>query len=268
MTSFHAITGRPLIGITGRRLPSSELGALEVRYQRTAINMYFADFAQAVHRAGGLPVELPYEAATPELVGRLDGLVVSGGQDVDPDRWNGPAECAKGPIDTARDAYETVLIQAALETGTPVLGVCRGAQLINVVLGGTLVADLPADELDHVSTGEPVHVRTHTVTFEPGSLCERLYGASATVNSLHHQAVATPGQGVIVTGRAKDGVAEAFEVTHKSVLGVQWHPEWLDVDPSFRWLVHTAVDRTFGCLETPRLASRVQTPDPQALSCI
>lgn len=247
MTTFHPVEGRPLIGITGRRLPSRELSTLEERYRQTSVSMYFADFAQAVHRAGGLPVELPYEAATAETVQRLDGLVVTGGQDVSPERWGGPLECARGPLDDARDAYETVLIEAALEAGTPMLGVCRGAQLINVVLGGTLVPDLSPAELDHTSAGAAVGDRSHAVVFEPGSLCHRLYGPGTTVNSLHHQAIAEPGSGVTVVGRAEDGVVEAIEVADKPVLAVQWHPEWLDADPSFRWLVNVAIDRTFGC---------------------
>ena len=247
MTTFHPVEGRPLIGIPGRRLPSSDLPGLEERYRRTSVSMYFTDFAQAVAAAGGLPVELPYEAASPEMVGRLDGLVVTGGQDVSPERWGGPLECARGPLDMARDEYESILVEAALAAGTPMLGVCRGAQLINVVLGGTLVPDLSPVEVDHTSTGSAVGDRTHAVAFEPGSLCYRLYGADATVNSLHHQAVASPGAGVRVVGRAADGVVEAIEIVDKPVLAVQWHPEWLTADPSFRWLVNVAVDRSFGC---------------------
>lgn len=250
MAPFHAIGGRPLIGITGRSLPSDNVSTLEQRYQATSINMYFADFAQAVHQAGGIPVELPYEAAAAATVDRLDGLVITGGQDISPQLWGGPAECVKGPVDMTRDSSESVLIAAALESGTPLLGVCRGAQLINVVLGGTLVGDLPSSVIDHTAQGQPVGARTHQVTFSEDSLSRQLYGTTTTVNSLHHQAVDRPGAGVTVVGRADDGVVEAFEVVGKPVLAVQWHPEWLDTDPAFTWLVHTAIDRRFGCLNT------------------
>lgn len=244
---MHTSGERPLIGITGRRLPSGALSQIEERYRHTSMMVYFSDFARGIAAAGGVPVELPYEAAVPELVDRLDGLVVTGGQDVSPERWDGPPLCAKGPIDTDRDNYEAVLIEAALAIDLPVLGVCRGAQLINVVLGGTLVPDLGGSAVDHTSGEHAVGARTHDVTFELGSLAARLYGPRTAVNSLHHQAVATPGVNVRISGRAPDGVVEAIEMAGRPLLGVQWHPEWLEDDPAFRWLVNVAVDRRFGC---------------------
>lgn len=222
---------------------------LEERYQRHQFDMFFSAFPVAVAAAGGLPVELPYEAATGAVVTRLDGLVITGGQDVEPRQWGGDLACAVGPIDPARDAYELTLAKAALEGGVPVLGVCRGMQLLNVALGGTLVGNLDTP-IDHTSKGRQTSERVHSVDTNERSLARALFGARAQVNSLHHQAVDEPGSGVTVTGRASDGTAEILEVAGAPVLGVQWHPEWHDEpDPSFRWLVHAAVDRAFGCFE-------------------
>ena len=241
---------RPLIGITGRRLPSTALSAIEERYQHTAIDMYFSDFAKWIHAAGGIPVELPYEAGDKDTVARLDGLLITGGQDVTPSLWNGPTEAVKGDTDIHRDHYEMALASYAIADGVPVLGICRGAQVINVARGGTLVPDLPTTPIDHVSSGLPVETRQHDVTFEEGSLASRLYGETSKVNSLHHQSVHQCGEGILVTGRAGDGTVEAFEIPGHLVLGVQWHPEWLGVlDPSIQWLVNVAADRAVGCHE-------------------
>lgn len=241
---------KPLIGITGRRLPSGALSTIEDRYRNTQIDTYFSDFPRWVHAAGGIPVELPYEAGARETVTRLDGLLITGGQDVCPRRWGGKAETAIGAVDILRDEYEVTLAKAALDLHLPLLGICRGAQVVNVAQGGTLVADLPSRPIDHVATGLPVHTLQHEVLFAEGSLARKVYGRSARVNSLHHQAVDRCGEGVTVTGRAPDGTAEAIEVFGRPVLGVQWHPEWLgDLDPSFEWLVEAANDRLIGYRE-------------------
>jgi putative glutamine amidotransferase len=122
------------------------------------------------------------------------------------------------------------------------LCVCRGAQLLNVALGGTLVQHL--DEADtHALWDTPRSERCHTVRVAAGSQAEQLYGTSLETNSLHHQAVGRPGEGVLVTGTAEDGVVEAFEVQGRpEVFAVQWHPEMLTdtIDPAFLWLVREA----------------------------
>nr|WP_218680932.1 gamma-glutamyl-gamma-aminobutyrate hydrolase family protein [Rhodococcus qingshengii] len=235
---------KPLIGITGRRLPSASLATLEPRYQKTSIDMFFSDFPKWVAAAGGLPVEIPYEGADPDLMQHLHGVIITGGQDVDPSRYNGDPSSVKGPTDTDRDHYEVTLATAALESDVPILGVCRGAQIINVALGGTLVPDLTPMPIDHVSIGLPVETMQHTVDFTPGSLAHDLYGDRAMVNSLHHQAVDQPGRDVQVTGRADDGTVESFEIAGRRALAVQWHPEWVEyLDPAFEWIVRAAASR-------------------------
>lgn len=240
----------PLIGLTGRRFPGSTLPLLEGRYQKHSFDMHFSAFPAAVAAAGGLPVELPYEAGRAAVVERLDGIVITGGQDVEPTRWGGDPMCAVGQVDPTRDAYELDVINAALELNIPILGVCRGMQLINVALGGTLVPHLANDVIDHTAPGQGTGDRVHTVATVQGSVASALFGEEVAVNSLHHQAVDAPGRGLVVTGRAADRTAEALEMPGRPVLGVQWHPEWLEEpDGSFQWLINAATDRAFGCIE-------------------
>ena len=192
------------------------------------VDAYLSEYADAVARAGGVPLHLPMLVDQAEVVAsRIDALILVGGADIgdEPDR----------------DAFEFALLGAVLAAGKPVLGICRGAQVINVALGGTLVADLPRGiGADHADLSQPRGLRRHRVTMTRGSLASRLYGETVEVNSFHHQAVDTPGEGVLVVGRADDGVAEVIEVFGRPVLGLQWHPETLDDDPCFGWLVGAA----------------------------
>lgn len=242
---------RPLIGITGRQLTLGMLANTSPRFREQRINTYFTDFDECVAQAGGIPVDLPFVAGAAGVVDRLDGLVVTGGQDVHPSRWGGQAvvDPAIDPRwdhdahDEERDTYEAALIEAALAAGIPVLGVCRGHQLLNVVLGGTLVEHLGPGPIVHAtehaapSGGDPAHV----VEFVPGSWAHEVYGDRRVVNSWHHQAVDRPGRGVVVTGRTSDGVVESIGVEGRPAVGVQWHPEWsVQPDPVFDWLVDVA----------------------------
>jgi putative glutamine amidotransferase len=148
--------------------------------------------------------------------------------------------------DLDRDAYEIALVRAAIDRGIPVLGVCRGLQVLNVALGGTLIADLGAGPVSHLSSATAPHdgAEDHLVTFTDGSLAQALFGSRSTTNSWHHQAVDRCGLGLVVTGRTSDGVIEAVEVPGAPILGVQWHPEWMvRSDPAIAWLVRTAGER-------------------------
>jgi len=142
-------------------------------------------------------------------------------------------------FDRARDDRELALLAAALDRGLPVLAICRGLQLLNVHLGGTLHQHLAA----HPVGGDGVH----EVRFAAGSVLRGLYGPRCPVNSLHHQAVATPATGLACVGHAPDGVVEAVELTGRPVIGVQWHPELLArTEPVFAWLVSAAASRETG----------------------
>lgn len=242
------MNGKPLVGITGRRFRLGLIAGADPRYGDACMNTYMSDFGTRIARAGGLPVELSYDADPAEVCERLSGVVITGGQDVHPARWGGDLSVVRGidprtdpnVHDPDRDDYELALTRAAIVRGIPVLGVCRGMQIVNVALGGTLIADLPAGPVSHLSTlAAPTDGDVeHLVTFEPASTAAAVFGASTTTNSWHHQAVDRCGDGLVVSGRAADGVVEAIEVPGAPILGVQWHPEWMkNDDPALAWLV-------------------------------
>jgi putative glutamine amidotransferase len=240
---------KPLIGITGRQLALGMVANTSPRFREQRIGTYFTAFAECVAAAGGIPVAVPFAADAADVVDRLDGVIVSGGQDVHPSRWGGisTVDPSVDPRwdhdvhDAERDAYEAALISAAVDAGTPLLGVCRGHQLLNIVLGGTLIEHLEDGPIVHSTQhaaptdGDPAHI----VEFAAGSWTYDVYGPSRVVNSWHHQAVDQLGRGLRVTGRAPDGVVESIALHDRPVVGVQWHPEWsaTQPDPVFSWLV-------------------------------
>ena len=209
---------RPRIGLT------LDLDEQACRYQLPRA------YADAVLAAGGLPVPIPYGdgAVAGAYLALCDGLVVTGGAfDVPPERYGASRSAACGPAKVERTDFEWALCEAALAGRIPLLGVCGGMQLVNVVRGGTLVQDLPAGTgLSHEQP-EPKDRPWHAVEIVPGTLLASLVGGQPLpANSTHHQAVDRPGAGVLVSGRAPDGVVEAIELPDAPfALGVQWHPE-------------------------------------------
>jgi putative glutamine amidotransferase len=187
-------------------------------------------YPDAVLAAGGLPLLLPQgdAAATGAWLALCDGLVIAGGAfDIAPERYGEARRPGLGPMKEARTEFEWALCEAALAAGIPLLGVCGGMQLVNVVRGGTLHQDLPAElGLSH-EQAPPKDAPSHEVEIVPGTLLAGLVGPEPLrANSTHHQAVNRPGSGVLVSARARDGVVEAIELPdHPFALGVQWHPE-------------------------------------------
>lgn len=214
---------RPRIGITTQR----HAGTPEIKRGRP---IYFlsAEYADRVREAGGVPLLLPPGAVEPEVLDGLDGLLLSGGEDVDPRYYGEAAIPELGTVDAGRDTQELPLAKAAAERRMPILAICRGIQLLNVSLGGTLYQDLPAQHegaLGHVQD-EPVHVSIHDVKMAPDSLIAKLAGATdLRVNTFHHQAVKDLAPGLKATAWADDGVIEALEGSQGWMVGVQWHPE-------------------------------------------
>ena len=233
-------TGRkPLIGLPGRRKRSSQIEGFPEKLDHLEIDMYMADYARAVLQAGGLPVHLPLDADPLDYLGVVDGLVFTGGADLDPATYDAPNEASD--VEPIRDTFELALLSGALEAAIPTLGICRGLQLINVHAGGSLNQDEPS----HARYDVDPSSRTHTVTIEPASRLSLMFGSAAEVNSLHHQTVATLGEGLSVVARAPDGTIEAVEMPGRDLIAVQWHPEMLDpahadVDPLMQWLVQRA----------------------------
>ena len=207
-------------------------------------------YARTVQRAGGVAVLLPVDPVVTvspgPLLERLDGLILAGGADVDPASY-GHAP-APGTTDTRpeRDQFELGLARGALETGLPVLGICRGFQLINVAAGGTLDQHLP-DRLGHERHRTvPGHFDEHEVELTPGSRVAAICGeARLTVSSHHHQGLDLVGEGIEVTGVATDdGTPEAFEIPALPyAIGVQWHPEIDEKDSLIASLVDAARER-------------------------
>jgi putative glutamine amidotransferase len=191
------------------------------------------NYCDTITAAGGLPVLLPHE---PEQAGdyldRIDGLIVTGGAfDVDPALFGAATRHPTVKTKDRRTAFEQAILQAALKRDRPVLGICGGQQLLNVVLGGTLIQHIPA-EIEAALAHEQPNPRTepgHKVRVVPGTLLHRITGqAELAVNSAHHQAAKTTGPGVVVDATAEDGVIEGIEHPgYRFCLGVQWHPEYL-----------------------------------------
>ena len=205
-------------------------------------------YVALVRRAGGIPVLLPpVGPARPELLERLDGLVLTGGADIDPARYGGVADPALGYTRPDRDESEFEMFRLARAAGLPVLAVCRGLQLVNVALGGTLIAHLP-DRVGHEGHSggpgafTPVEVRT-----TPGSALAGVVGPGLTAHCHHHQAIDVLGAGLAATAHAADGTVEGVEYADGGtfLLGVQWHPEADDADDRLmRALVGAARART------------------------
>lgn len=257
MNDLQTPDRRPLIGITGRRFRLSLIQGADPRYGDRCLDTSLSDFATRIAAAGGVPVTLSFDAEAEAACEWLSGVVIAGGQDVHPACWGGDTSVVQDvdprahtmAHDVDRDAYEIALVRAALARGIPVLGVCRGLQVLNVALGGTLVPDLPAGPVSHLSaeTAPSDGADDHVVTFTDGSLARELFGEQALTNSWHHQAVDSCGTGLVVTGRASDGVVESVELPGSPVLGVQWHPEWMvRSDPAMTWVVQAAAQHLAG----------------------
>jgi len=209
-----------------------------------SFDLHFADYGRSVALAGGLPVELTRDADVEDMVSRLDGLVMSGGADVEPHHYGHEPHELLGAVEPERDEWEFALYAAARERGLPILAICRGFQLVNVAHGGTLRQHVELHEgAGHPQWDVDGRKTTHSVSCRNSSLTAQVVGGSLEVNSLHHQTLDTLGQGLVVGATASDGVVESFYTSDASVLAVQWHPELLPApDPTFVWLVKTAIE--------------------------
>lgn len=225
---------RPLIGITTYR-EQARWGGWDI----PAV-LLPAGYADAVFAAGGEPVLLPTGSTSAAVAARLDGLVVAGGADVDPAAYGASPDPQLGPLRPDRDAAEAAILTAAFDRSLPLLAICRGMQLVNVVLGGDLVQHLPDQPGADVHDPGPGLFGDRTVRVAAGSRLHAVLGASAPARCHHHQAIGRLAAGLAAAAWADDGVIEAVERPGPVFcVGVQWHPEVGDDPRLFAALVES-----------------------------
>jgi len=239
---------KPLIGVTTSELRPGELATLRRHGEPPHAEMALGiPYVRALEAAGGVPVVMPplALAGIPALLARLDGLLLSGGPDLSPSAYDQLPHSQLGSTEPRLDAFEYAIVREALSLGLPVLGICRGAQAMNVACGGTLHQHLPE------VVGEAIAHRqcevggcpTHVVEVLAGSRLADVVGSGQLrVNSFHHQAVDRLGSGLRASARAPDGTIEAIEdPAQQFVVGVQWHAEALVEDRVHRALFEQLV---------------------------
>ena len=244
----------PIIGITTRK-DFTAAGLQVVMVQQA--------YTQAILEAGGTPVLIPSDLPAEswhELYKRLDGVLFTGGGDIAVEHFNGQEHPKVGGVDEARDLIELELARLAATDGKPFLGICRGLQVANVALGGSLYTDIPDqvpgslkhDWQDPEVYKERTHL-VHPVRVEPGSRLGEILGrAVVDVNSLHHQGIKDLAPGLKAVAYAPDGIVEAVELPgHPFGVAVQWHPEWLTDQAAMRRLFKSFVEAAGDGAEQP-----------------
>ncbi len=233
---------QPLIGIS----------SASITVDNKVYNRAYWPIANGVANAGGLPVYIPTgleESVLRAIYDRLDAVLLPGGPDVDPSIYGQERHPKVVQIDDPRDTLELTLARWTVEDDRPVFGICRGHQILNVALGGTLVQDIPSQvetDLTHdLPDEDPRNTLLHSVTLDPQSRLANILGKTEfRVNSLHHQSVQEAAPNVKITGHSPDGIVESLEIPeHPFALSVQWHPEDLvDDDDAMKALFKAFVD--------------------------
>lgn len=229
----------PLIGLTGRRKTAGQIIGTPDSLHHLEGDWFYADYARGILDAGGLPVNLPLDADPTRYIDRLDAILLSGGADIAPDRYGAASETDDFPPEPQRDEFEWQLFTAAAERELPILGICRGLQMVNVASGGSLNQHVP----EHAAFDDHPATLLHGLKLETDSVLGSIYPADHRVNSLHHQTVDRVGAGLRVTARSDDQTVEGLEHESLPIVAVQWHPEMLPTranDPIFSWLVTAA----------------------------
>lgn len=222
---------KPIIGISSSVIVDDS-GSF-AGYKRAYVNK---DYVDAVIKAGGVPLIIPFNTDKEVIISQaqvIDGLIISGGQDVSPYNYGQEPSPLLGETFPERDTYEMLLLEEAKKRNLPILGICRGFQIINVAGGGTLYQDLSLigkSVLKHNQVSKPT-LKTHKIHIEENSVISEIFGKETMVNSFHHQALDKVADDFKVVARASDGVVEAIQhKTYKFLVGVQWHPEMLAVE--------------------------------------
>ncbi len=231
---------KPLIGITTRNGKDGD-GHPTTTLQHS--------YSLAVLQAGGIPIPIPSMLPADDfldLYSRLDGILFSGGGDVSLEYFDGSDHPRIGEVDEKRDTTEITLMRTAVQDKKPLLGICRGAQVMNVALGGTLythIIDQLKGAVDHDYPGSLRRTIVHPVNVDESSRAAEIFGETLLhVNSLHHQGLKDIAPGLKVVGYAPDGLPEVVELPgHPYAVGVQWHPEWLTDQPAMQRLFKSFV---------------------------
>jgi putative glutamine amidotransferase len=233
-------------------MPKSVIGLTTSRMRNLARLSVFGTnvcYSKSVVDAGGIPILIPLSLSDDDLellLSRVDGILFTGGYDVDPRSYgNRPHPKVEG-VDADRDNIEIQLVKALIQRGKPFFGICRGCQVINIALGGSLYEDLEEQfsvEIQHDNHDRPRNYLAHTADIQPGSYISQALGTGLIkVNSLHHQGVNRIAPGLKISALAPDGLVEAFElVNYPFGLAVQWHPEELQESASMRSLFQAFV---------------------------
>ena len=229
--------GRPIVGITTYLTPA----AWGAWHQDAALVP--ASYVRSVTRAGGVPLLVPPGAAYEETLDSVDGLIFSGGSDLDPELYGEQAHPETDGWIRERDDFELGLMQAALARDVPLLAICRGSQVLNVALGGDLEQHVPDRVQTNVHKETPGVFADHDVAVLPGTKLASILGDRSDVKSHHHQGYGELGSGLREAARAPDGTVEALEdPTRRFTLGVLWHPEEGDDLALFEALVREAAE--------------------------
>lgn len=222
------MTNKPIIGLTSTRFLVE--GQMLSGLMKTSINQ---DYSQAIEQSGGIPIIIPSTHSKESLekyMDLCDGFIITGGKDVHPHIYSESPTDKCEAFDYDVDAGHIELIKLAVDHNKPLLGICRGNQLLNVALGGTLYQDINS-EIEN-SDGHRFSFlksdKVHEVIFNEETKLNYLFGNNVFVNSIHHQAIKKLGDGLIVSAKANDGIIEGIELSnHKFAIGVQWHPEMM-----------------------------------------
>jgi len=229
----------PKILITSFKVPTEKMGEL-YSLEGVEFSLVTQDYSESLSLAGAIPLIMPYLESRSEdddyireVLDKVDGLILPGGNDIDPALYNSYPEKNLGNISPERDLWELKILEIAMEMGKPILGICRGFQLINIYYGGSLKVDVCGNNDDskipHMALMVPKYYRTHQLQIKKDTRLAKIFaGDEIAVNSYHHQAVDEVGEGLTVSAVAPDGYVEGIEdLNYPYLLGVQWHPEMM-----------------------------------------